>query len=127
MSGPHAPAERPDPAAKTTLSADERRRARLCRFLIYACQGITAAISVAIVVLMGRRIGRTGPPPEMWLAWGTNATLGALGAAAAVILFWPVSRERWFRAAACLVFCPIMHLGAAIALAAVAGCFGLIR
>jgi hypothetical protein len=127
MSGSHEVAEQPEPTAKPALSPDEQRRARLCRLLIYACQTVTAAISVAVVILMEPRIGRAGPPPELWLAWGINAILGALGGAAAVILLWPVSRERWLRAAACLAFCPVMHLGAVVAFAAIAGCLGLIR
>ena len=114
-------------AKPAPLSPQERSRAGLCRFLIYAVQATTAAITVALFALLESRIGRAGPPPQLWIAFGVNAALGAIGGAAAVILLWPVSRERWPRAAACLVFCPVSHLGAVVAIAATAGCLGLLR
>jgi len=113
---------RPDP-----LSPHERSRTRLCRLLIYACQGVTATISVSLLLLSERYRRAGGPSEELIVAFGINAALGAVGGAAAVILFWPVARERWLRAAACLLFCPVIHLGTFIAIASTLGCFGLIR
>lgn len=109
------------------LSPHERRRARLCRLLIYAAQGVTAAISASLLLLSERYRRTGGPSEELILAFGVNAALGAAGGAAAVIFLWPVARERWPRAAACLLFGPVIHLGAFIAIVMPLGCLGLIR
>lgn len=122
-------AERSKGAAELpALSEAERRRGQLCRLLVYVAPASAAAVSVAMLLafeMFGPR--RLNPPSELLIVFGVNAALGATGAAAGTVFLWPVPRERWYRAAACLVFCPIIYVGIGIAMLSTLGCLGLVR
>jgi hypothetical protein len=128
MIAPADGAERSREAAQPPAPSELEGRRRLCRSLVYLGPASAAAISVAMSFAFeafGPR--RPDPPPELLAVFGINAFLGAAAAAAGIVFLWPVSRERWARAAACLVFCPVIYLGAGIAMLSTLGCLGLIR
>jgi hypothetical protein len=96
------------PESDQKPSADERRRVRLCRLVVYSVPLLVAAISLSVL----RAVGPIRPATE-WRIWATlagNAVLATLIPAAFVAISHPAPARRWLRGIISAAICPLLYV-----------------